>query len=198
MRPDLNLASRPFRNRRLPLLATAALVAAAVALTLLHAALLFELLSPRALERRAEVARLESELRALREQQAGLVVADVPAATQARWKAASGVVERRVFSWTLLLSRLEAALPRDVRLVSIAPLLEAGTVSIEVRAEAENVEAGFAVVARFESQPEFADVRPQSIADGEAGRVEMSYRMSYRPEDVPAPAAAAPEAEARP
>ncbi len=197
MRPDLNLASRPFRNRRLPLLATAALVAAAVALTALHAALLLELFSPRALERRAAVGRLESELRALREQQAGLVVADVPAATRERWRAARGVVERRVFSWTLLLSRLEAALPRDVRLVSIAPGIEAGEVSIDVQAEAESVEAGFAVVARFEAQPEFSDVRPQSIADGDGGRVKMSYRMRYRPGGVPVPAAASP-AEARP
>jgi hypothetical protein len=197
VRPDLNLASRPFRNRRLPLLATAALGAAAVALTALHAALLLELFSPRALERRAAVGRLESELRALREQQAGLVVADVPAATRERWRAARGVVERRVFSWTLLLSRLEAALPRDVRLVSIAPGIEAGEVSIDVQAEAESVEAGFAVVARFEAQPEFSDVRPQSIADGDGGRVKMSYRMRYRPGGVPVPAAASP-AEARP
>jgi hypothetical protein len=197
VRPDLNLASRPFRNRRLPLLATTALVVAAVALTAAHAALLYGLFSPHARERRAAVARLETVLRALREEQARLVVADVPAATRARWQAARGVVERRVFSWTLLLSRLEAALPRDVRLVSIAPGIENGDVSIDVQAEAESVEAGFAVVARFEAQPEFSDVRPQSIADGQDGRVEMSYRMTYRPGGVPA-TGAAPQAEAKP
>lgn len=182
---ELNLASRPFRNRRLPRLAAAALALAALLLTGLHALTLSRLLAASARQRQAEVAALEAELRELRAAQSRLAQPEVPRATVARWEAVREVVDRRAFSWTLLLSRLEAALPRDVRLVSLAPTTVAGRLVVEIAAQAATIEAGFALVARLEQCPEFADVRPSSIADGEQGQVEMRYRLRYLPEAVP-------------
>lgn len=182
---DLNLASRPFRNRRLPRLAAAALALAALLLTALHALMLSRLHAAPARQRQAEVAALEAELRDLRAAHSRLALPEVSRATAARWDAVREVVDRRAFSWTLLLSRLEAALPRDVRLVSVAPTAADGRLFVQVSAEAETIEAGFALVARLEQCPEFADVRPSSIADGDQGRVEMQYRLRYLPEAVP-------------
>lgn len=182
---DLNLASRPFRNRRLPRFAAAALALAALLLTALHGLMLSRLHAAPARQRQAEVAALEAELRELRAAQSRLALPEVSRATAARWEAVREVVDRRAFSWTLLLSRLEAALPRDVRLVSVAPSAAEGRLFVQVSAEAETIEAGFALVARLEECPEFADVRPSSIVDGDQGQVEMQYRLQYLPEAVP-------------
>ncbi|PYQ05982.1 MAG: hypothetical protein DMF82_07275, partial [Acidobacteria bacterium] len=65
MRP-LNLATQPFRNERLPVLALAVAAAAVLALTVQHALLLRELRPARTSATRKEAAALEAESARLR------------------------------------------------------------------------------------------------------------------------------------
>ena len=102
----------------------------------------------------------------------------------ARWSALSELVERRSFSWTLLLSRLEHALPWDVKLVEISPLREGPEPELSLLAVARTSEAGLGLIARLEEQPEFARVRPLSLSES-AAEIRLRYSLRYFPAAAP-------------
>jgi hypothetical protein len=137
-----NLASRPFYNERAVqvLLALGAVVVAGV--TLFTAGQLYSLTaSDRALVAAADSAeeRTRTLTREMARTRSGIDaahVADVSAAAHE----ANVAIDQRVFSWTDLFNRIEAALPADVRLASVKPVVdESGRLTVTIGVVAKSV-----------------------------------------------------------
>lgn len=175
----LNLASRPFRNEALPALLFGVASVVVLGITIEHAVVLHRTLSVSASDRHKEVAALEAETAALRK---ALAVRQAPPdkAALAHWKLLKELVDRRTFSWSELLARLEDVLPPGVRLVGIAPSLKDGRVFLEVTAAVRSSEDGLGFVHALESRPEFAEVYPLGVSEREDG-AEFRYTMRYEP-----------------
>ena len=190
MRP-LNLASEPFRNERLPVLALAVAAFAVMVLTVQHALILRELLPERTSGARREAAALDAESTRLRAEARGPRTPRPEPAGLAEWGLIKDLVARRAFSWTLLFAHLEAVLPDGVHLVTIGPRVRKGEVLIDVAAVARTPEDAREFVRRLEGRPEFDDV--YLLEEQERG--EVRFTMKYRPAlsgALPAPIAAAP------
>jgi type IV pilus assembly protein PilN len=180
MRP-LNLARRPFHNESLPNLLFLLAGLLAVALTAQQAILARRLLSAHATALQADVAALESELSGLR-REAEVLRGPVPGPEQvAEWRVLKDLVDRRSFSWSRLLARLESVLPPGVRLVSIDPSTGGGRVRVEVIAVARSREDAFEFVRALREKGGFEDVYPTSLSRGNDGD-QISCSMTYRPE----------------
>jgi Tfp pilus assembly protein PilN len=182
VRARVNLATRPLRNENLPALLLGLAGVALVALTVRHALAVQELLPARTTALHAEVREQEAALSRLGAEIARLHrVAQPDERTLAEWKLLKGLVDRKAFSWTRLLARLEQALPPGVRLTSIAPEVKEGAVALEVTAKARTLEAGLDFVRELEALPDFEDVLPRADSEATEGVVELRYTMTYRP-----------------
>ena len=114
---NLNLASRPFRNRTLPwAVATVVACASVVALALIIS---------QARQTRAQADAVESSLRSLRAEaealraQAAEVKQSLSPDQLQALEAAHLLVDRKRFSWSRLLADLEASLPANIRVARI-------------------------------------------------------------------------------
>jgi Tfp pilus assembly protein PilN len=193
----LNLASEPFRNERLPVLALLVAGLAVLALTAQHALLLRDLLPGRTSATRQEAGALEAESARLRSEARLPRVSRPEPAGLAEWGLIKDLVDRRAFSWTLLFAHLESVLPDGVHLVSIAPTVRKGEVLLDVTAVARTPEDAREFVRRLEGREEFDDVYLRE--EGERG--EVRFTMKYRPSpspDLPAPVPAARAASVDP
>jgi hypothetical protein len=200
MRP-LNLATQPFRNETLPavLFGTASFVLLAV--TVHHAFVVRGLLPARTSQLHKEVAALEEEAERLRAEARAVKTANPEPRVVAEWGVLKDLVDRRTFSWTGLFAHLEQVLPREVRLVSIAPDVEKGEVTLEITAVARPPQAGLGLVGLLEGRREFEDVYPMSVSEQEGGIAEFQYTMRYLPDATDEPTvtpAAAEEGEEPP
>jgi Tfp pilus assembly protein PilN len=181
MKGPLNLASRPFRNERLPALVIGACATLLVAATIAHGYLLWSLT-------RGGRHRREGELRALAAQEDGLrremdalrKVRPAPA-TLAEWRVLKELVDRRAFSWTGLFSRLETILPPHVRISSIAPSVQKGVTNLEISAYVESAEDGLEFLRRLQQQGDFREVFPTSAGEGASEGRQFHYTMQYVP-----------------
>jgi hypothetical protein len=193
----LNFASLPSRNETLPAVLFGAASVLLVAVTIHHAFVVRGLLPARTSKLHKDVAALEAEVERLRTEARALKAPAPDGQVVAEWGVLKDLVDRRTFSWTGLFARLEEVLPRDVRLVSIAPDVERGQVVLEVVAVARPPQAGLRLVGVLEGRGEFEDVYPESVAEQEGGTAEFHYTMRYLPgvasEAVPVPAAATQE-----
>jgi Tfp pilus assembly protein PilN len=199
MRP-INLASRPFRNERLPkvLLMSASLLV--FTLTVVHGFAAVRLLPGNTSKLSQEVNALEEEGRKLREEGTRLRSAKPDPADAARWAVLKDLVDRKVFSWTRLLAILEESLPKGVRLVTVSPRVSKGQFNLNVEAIARTSEDGYELIRVLEERPEFSAVIPSSRTEKEGG-VSFMYGMKYNPAAVPPPTpapAASPSPEAVP
>lgn len=185
----LNLARRPFRNESLPNLAFLFAVLLALALTAQQALLARRLLSAQATALHADVAALEGELQSLRREAEALRGPTPDQEQIAEWRVIKDLVDRRTFSWSRLLARLESVLPPGVRLVSIDPSSASGRVRLEVVAVARSREDAFEFVRALREKAGFEDVYPTSLSRGNDGD-QIACVMTYRPESRPAPAPA--------
>jgi len=178
----LNLASRPFRNETLPAVLFGAASVLLLALTAYHAFVVRGLLPARTSTLHKEVAALEAEAERLRAEGRAMKGAPTPEGRViAEWSVLKDLVDRRTFSWTGLFARLEQVLPREVRLVEIAPDVERGQVSLDITAVARPAQVGLGLVGVLEGREEFEDVYPESVADQEGGAAEFHYTMRYLP-----------------
>ena len=192
----LNLATRPFRNERLPnLLALVAMVGVLV-VSGWHLWVARDVLPDRTSsliqalgEREAESARIRAEqvsLRALRPE----------AASVAEWRHVKDLVDQRMFSWSALFSVLEVTLPDGVRLEALAPEAEDGKVSLQMEASARTHEEAMLLMSRMEKAPEFAGVQPKSRTTLDDGTIQLSVSVErYLPQEA-TPAAVAPSSPA--
>jgi len=180
MRP-LNLASQPFRNERLPAILFGAASVLLVAATIEHALVVRALLPARTSKLHKEVAALEAETERLRAEGRSLTAPKPDKQVIAEWNVLKDLVDRRTFSWTGLFARLEQVLPREVRLVSIAPNVEHGQVSLDITALARPSQVGLGLVGLLEQREEFEDVYPVSVSEQDGGGAEFTYTMRYLP-----------------
>ena len=185
----LNLATRPFRNERLPTLALWAALALLLGVTVKHGLVVADLLSARSVGLEHEVRALDAEAVALRAERVKINAPDPDPVAVRQWVLVSNLVDRRAFSWTDLLGRLEEVLPPGVHLVSIAPTIQKGQVALEFTAVARSTEEGLELVKALQSRKDFSEVFLTGLdKDKEGSQLGLSLR--YRPEGrVPAPLA---------
>jgi Tfp pilus assembly protein PilN len=197
MKP-LNLATRPFRNEKLPqvLLGLASLLA--LAITALHARAIVRLLPGNTSKLAQEVASLEEDGRRLRQEASRLRSAKPDPKDAARWSALKDLVDQRVFSWTRLLAVLEESLPKGVRLVSISPKVRKGQFEVDLSTMCRSSPDTLELIATLEDRPEFDAVRPISRRETEQG-IAYDMALRYHPAASPPPrppSSPAPEAPA--
>jgi Tfp pilus assembly protein PilN len=193
----LNLASRPFRNERLPTLLVLAGTVLALALTVEHVLVIRRLRPARSLGE--QVTALDRESQSLRAEGERLRVVRPDPAASAHWLVLKDLVDRKVFSWTGLFAVLEDALPQSVRLVSIAPGVKKGEVTLGLEAVARSREDGLDFIRILEEREEFYDVVPTSRGgeDGTEFRYFVKYRPAPAPVAAPSPAPAAGEGDSK-
>lgn len=188
MKASTNLASRPFRNERLPWLLVSVLALVAVAITAVHARFLSQILSGDEArivglvrDDEARVAELESALAAEPPLKVGSV-------ERIRLRDYKELVDRRVFPWRRLLSDLEEALPGEVRLVRIAPAEgKAGkAMTVEMAGEARSKEAAFGFAETLGASKVFSNAVLLSLAD-EGAVTQFQLEVSYTPPSTPTP-----------
>jgi Tfp pilus assembly protein PilN len=191
VRPALNLATRPFRNERLPTLLVALAAVALVLVTVRHAFLLKDLLPGRVSALDREALGLDQELSGLREEAARLRGPRPDPERVKQWTSLRALVDQRAFSWTTLLASLEDVLPDGVRLVSIAPLLKDGRVTLEINAVARQFEDRHHLLRALDESPEFEEVFLRTAGDSEFGE-EFAYTTRYLPGVASRPPAGPP------
>ena len=188
-----NLATRPLRNERLPaVLMTLALVGL-LALSVKHAFVLRGLLPSRTAAVEGEVRGLDGELQELRAEALSLPRPTPEVHKLSEWQALRGLVDRRAFSWTRLLSRLEDVLPPGVKIASVAPTVKDGRITVEIGAVGRTITDGFGVMKVLEATPDFEEVVPSSVGQAQGGDGgEIHYKMKYTPA-APLPKKPSPE-----
>jgi hypothetical protein len=198
----LNFSSHPFRNETLPAVLFGAASVLLLAATVYHALVVRGLFPARTSKVHKEVATLEAEVERLRTEARGLKAPAPDKTVIAEWSVLKDLVDRRTFSWTGLFARLEQVLPREVRVVSLAPSVEHGQVVLDVTAVARPPQAGLSLVGVLEGRGEFEDVYPERVSEKEGGTAEFHYTMRYLPgvasDPIVTPAAATEELEEAP
>lgn len=185
----LNLATRPFRNERLPTLLLWGALAVLLGVSVRQGLVVADLLSTRSVALEREVRALDAEAEALRAERVNLKAPTPDPVVLRQWALVSNLVDRRAFSWTDLLARLEQVLPPGVHLVSIAPTIQKGQVALEFEAIARTTEEGLELVKALQARKDFADVFLTGLDKGKEGS-ELGISLRYVPEGrVPSPLA---------
>lgn len=178
MRLPVNLATRPFRNERLPSALVLLLSIVALAGTVVHVAEVRRLMGKQATAVDAEAQALDAELAQADAEVAKAQTKPPPAERLARWGEIQGLVDRRAFAWTAVLAAIERTLPEDVRVISLSPKLEKGGLELAIVASGRDSDAALGLLSAFRVAPEFADARPTNVGEkeGEAG-IAMTVRV---------------------
>src|SRR5678816_4150860 len=116
MKPVVNLAGQPFRNRRLFWLMIIAVAVAATFVWLRSLSMLAGL-EDKIARRKPAVSALEARVKELgADKQVPLTIEQ---RDRAAYWAASDLIERKAFSWTLLLNDIERHIPPRVRVLKV-------------------------------------------------------------------------------
>lgn len=193
-----NLSTRPFYNERV--------VRTAVGVVLLLVLLLTAFSGFRALSLRAEEQRLSARatqaraeavrLRAEADQTMAQIDPKELAAVSAAASEANDAITRRTFSWGSLLTDLEAALPANVRIMSVEPRVEKGVIRILLQVESTSHDE----LAEFMDALDARGSFPQVVPGGQSMFDEMitaSIDAIYQPRKAGPEAAAVTKAGAR-
>jgi Tfp pilus assembly protein PilN len=190
-----NLATRPFYNERTvrALLALSALILLGLtaftvtrltALTRRDQALGAQTTAAesRTRELKRDVARLRSGIDAKH-------VADISAATHE----ANLAIDQRTFSWTELFNRLEAALPPNVRLSAVRPVVdEEGRLTVKLTVLGRDVESVDQYLDALEKTGAFHDLLSRKEReDNKEGLIEANVEGRYAPQAAVVPVGAA-------
>ena len=177
-----NLATRPFYNIRAVHALIGVLAVLVLALTLFNAVQLVQLTaSQRTLGRRAadaerEAARLRTEATRIRGQinQKELEIVAMAA------REANSIIDRRAFSWTELLTQLEATLPDDVRITTVQPRLDKDVFKVGLIAEARRAEDVAAFIEALEKTGTFRNVVPLEQQTDDDGLIQVAIEGEYQ------------------
>jgi len=192
-----NLSTRPFYNRRavqLWLFALAVIVAGATAFNVSRVLRYSRSDTQLAMQ----ATRDENRAADLRQQASRLRATVDPkqidfASTEARQ--ANELIDRRTFSWTELLNRLETTLPPDVHIVALRPKVDRknGTV-LTINVLARTVDDVDVFMNNLEATSAFKSIGSREDHFNEQGLLESSIETTY----VPAAAKAPPADPAKP
>ena len=161
---DMNVASRPFRNVW-PLLVFFGLLAVlSLAATVFNGVLLgSHWLKSRSVQselrqRITRVDELEQETKAIETRLLKLNRDRLRRNTFFT----NELIERRTFSWSLLLTRLEKILPDDVVMTAITPKISGDLITIRLECIAKSQEVGLELIDNLEQSPAFYEVFPET------------------------------------
>ena len=194
-----NLSTRPFYNER------AAQVALGAAALLVVAFTVFNIVEWRVLSERhaALVARVggdegaaatmrntaERERRSLNRAELDRVAAAS--------REANGLIDRRVFSWTGLLDRLEATVPPNVRVVTLRPSTDReGHLVVTIVAVGRQAEDIQQFVDQLKATGSFRQLVSRNETTDPQGLLQVALEGQYTPGAPPRPASAKPAAAA--
>ena len=179
-----NLSTRPFYNERLVhlLLGLAALLIVGLtafnlvqwrSLSERHARLLGRVFGS---ERQAATLRVDAE-RARRS-----VDREALERVAAAAREANGLIDKRTFSWTELLNRLEATLPADVRVQSIQPATDKeGRLTVAMVVFGRRAEDIEQFIEQLEGTGAFRNVVTRAETTNPQGLLEVSLEGQYAP-----------------
>lgn len=198
MRPRLNLATAPLENHRRFLLGASFL--GLLALGVMAVLVVTTYRGWRAnRDLRIETSRLQSELQQFRTQRRELEdFFKLPETRQVMDRAGflNALIEQRAFPWTRVFMDLERQLPIGVRVVSIAPRMEAGRVEVKLSVGASSDESKLKLLKALQGSPQFSrfqvtsEMRPTRQEEGD--RVMLDLIIWYQSVDAPAAEGAPP------
>jgi Tfp pilus assembly protein PilN len=177
-----NLATRPFYNVRAVHALIGALAVLVLGLTLFNAVQLVRLmasqrtLGARAAEAEQEADRLRGDAARIRTQINQKELETVARAA----REANSIIDRRAFSWTELLTQLEATLPDDVRITTVQPRLDKDLFKIGLVAEARRAEDVAAFIEALEKTGAFTNVVPLQQQTDEGGLIQVALEGEYQ------------------
>jgi Tfp pilus assembly protein PilN len=177
-----NLATRPFYNVRAVHALIGALAVLVLGLTLFNAVQLVRLmasqrtLGARAAEAEREADRLRGDAARIRTQINQKELETVARAA----REANSIIDRRAFSWTELLTQLEATLPDDVRITTVQPRLDKDIFKIGLVAEARRAEDVAAFIEALEKTGAFTNVVPLQQQTDEGGLIQVALEGEYQ------------------
>jgi Tfp pilus assembly protein PilN len=190
-----NLSTRPFYNVRAVHMALGACAVVVLAVMLFDAVQIWRLsasqqiLGAQADAAEREATRLRSEASRIRGQINPRELETVANAA----REANGIIDRRTFSWTVLLAQFESTLPDDVRITAVSPRLERDVFIVGVSLEARRPEDLDDFIVALESTGTFRNVLATTTQMNGDGLLEAIVEGEYR-----APTPSATGAEARP
>ena len=176
-----NLATRPFYNVRAVHTTIAALAVVVLAMTLFNAVELVRLmaaqrtLGARAAAQERDAERLKADAARIRTQINQKELEAVSAAA----REANGIIDRRAFSWTALLTQLEATLPDDMRITTVQPRLDQGVFKVGLIAEARRAEDVATFIEALENTGAFKDVVPLQQQGVDSGLIRIALEGIY-------------------
>lgn len=177
----LNLASEPFRKDRPVLVASAA---TAVLMLGVLALLVQVVLVQRdaAAESRAQLASIETQLRAAAAEQSRLEARlrePANAEVLARSVLFNSLILRKSISWTQLFSDLEKVMPGNVRLITVRPYLTGDSaVQLDMVVGAQSPEPVIELLKRLERSPTFGATSLLSSSPPSQNEPLYRYRVS--------------------
>ena len=189
MKPlSINLAGRPFYNRRLYLAAYGVSIAVLVVMTVLNVVMFtadqvaLGRINDAEEHMGTEMGSLDRREEQIRRELQGFSLAALAHEVTFTREA----LLQRYFSWTRLFNRLETLLPYDVRLQSIRPAIREDFIQILVAGVAKTPEAFSQFEERLIESPLFAEVYPSSeIWEGDRRGLSFSLSFAYLPDRAP-------------
>ena len=173
MRIPINLASQPFRRDRAVLVASSALGILLVVL-LVFLLSLNTLESGQVADTRKEIARLESQIRAVSAQQArqdAILRKPENAEVLERSLFLNALLYRKGISWTRIFADLEKVVPYNVRIMSIRPSVSGqNQVSLDMTVGTDTPVAVIDLLKNLESSPSFGAVYSHSLRAADPDR----------------------------
>lgn len=160
MKLRLNIATAPQENNR-PFMAGAVLIGAVALIALVILARQTYVAWQSNTPLRADIARLEAQIRAEQVDQQDLkAYFDRKDVQQVRDRAdfLNSLISERAFPWTKIFMDLENTLPPGVRVVSIAPKLVNGRADVEMVIGASSDESKLRFIEAIENSRDFSDV----------------------------------------
>ncbi|MBK5257976.1 MAG: hypothetical protein JJE51_00140 [Thermoanaerobaculia bacterium] len=179
----LNLAARPYRDYR-PLYAVVVAASLLIAFLMLNNVDTYYRYVRETRATRNEIARIERQAgqERSRAEVATGEIRKMDLATLGRQsRFVNAQLAERAFSWSELLDRLEAVVPRDVRINSIAPSFsDNGFVHLTLSCEAKTTDGMLATITRFQSNNHF--VNPFPTTENRTGSTfHFGLGVDYKP-----------------
>jgi hypothetical protein len=182
-----NLSSRPFYNERLVSMVMIGAALLGVVLTIFNVTALSRLSGERS-KQQAEEAQSLSEADRVRQSaqklQQSLDASNLRTLAEAT-REANWLIDQRTFSWTEFLGFIERTLPRDARLVAVAPRVERNVFKIVMLVNAKHQADLETFIESLESTAAFKNVLPTDMTTLEDGTLSITLESTYVSDVLP-------------
>jgi len=176
-----NLSSRPFYNESVVNLLLIVGAVVAVGLAIFNTTRILEYASENT-QRRAGQRAAEAEtvqLKGAAERDRKLVDRNALNWLAFETSEANGLIEQRLFSWTVFFGLIEKTLPQDVRVLAVAPRVERGNLFIDINVNAKRRDDLAAFLDALQSTGSFYDVNAGEQQRNEDGSYDAALSTGY-------------------